>query len=428
MAPKLPDRYETRIRLGRDGDVEEWLATDTSLDRPVLVRILESSATEQRRSEFIEYTKAAAAAHHVGLADVYAVGDEQNPYAVVEWHGGVSVADRLRAGETLSVAEFLSVGPRLASGLAELHETDGVHGAIDTGAIGFSGGQPAKLGGFGRRPRVEARREDTAALAAALRIAVTGTDIEGIKPSHVAEGLPHGVDSILAEAERGDMSASTLAASLRAQRLPDQPERRSTWTWRWTALSAGLVAAALIISAAGVAIEVDPESPFLFPAVPADGTPVAPAVGDSRGAAAASRTLTAEAVGYDPSGDPFPNVEDLTMVLDGARSTVWRSDSFGGPLPQFKPGIGISFTVAGTPRFMEVAATPGTGFSVLWAAANPETVDGWEHVFSGTTLESASLVRLPEREEGRWLLWITSLPEGDEARFYTEVGSVSFLP
>ncbi len=346
---------------------------------------------------------------------------------MVEWHGGVSVTDRLRAGETLSVAEFLSVGPRLASGLAELHAAEGVHGAIDTGAIGFSGGQPAKLGGFGRRRREEARRGDTAALAAALRIAVTGTDIEGVKPSHVAEGLPHGVDSILAEAERGEMAASTLAASLRAQRLPDQPERRSTWTWRWTALSAGLVVAALIISAAGVAIEVNPESPFLFPAVPADETPPTPAVGDPR-PITSTRALTAEAVGYDPSGEAFPNVEDLTMVLDGARSTVWRSDTFGGPLPEVNDGFGISFTVAGTPRYMEIAATPGTGFAVLWAETTPDDLEGWEHLFSGTTLESSSVVRLPERDEGRWLLWITSVPEGDETRYYTEVGSVAFLP
>ena len=40
MPPPLPDRYRLEVRVGRDDDIEEWLATDTQLDRPVLVRIL----------------------------------------------------------------------------------------------------------------------------------------------------------------------------------------------------------------------------------------------------------------------------------------------------------------------------------------------------------------------------------------------------
>ena len=47
LAPKLPDRYQTQVRLGRDGDIEEWLATDTALDRPVLIRALDPTATRK---------------------------------------------------------------------------------------------------------------------------------------------------------------------------------------------------------------------------------------------------------------------------------------------------------------------------------------------------------------------------------------------
>jgi serine/threonine protein kinase len=427
MAPKLPERYETRVRLGRDGDVEEWLASDSSLDRPVLVRILDSRADLPRRRDFIDAARAAAAAHHVGLAEVYAVGSTKNPYAVLEWHGGVSVADRLRAGETLTVSDFLINGPRLASGLAALHEAGAVHGALDVAAIGFAGGQPAKLGAFGRRPLYDAPRDDTAALAAALRIALTGSDIAGVRPSEVAEGLPHGIDPVLAKAEDRAMTAAGLAASLRAHRPPEVAERRSTWSWKWTAISATLVGAALLLSAAGIAIEVDPESPFLFPAVPADATAPSPIVGDPA-PTIDSEALTAEAVGYDPFGNDFPNDDDLAMVIDDGRSTAWRTDSYSGPLREVSQGIGISFIVAGTPRFVEIVATPDTRYEVRWAPEMSDTLFDWEKVFSGTVLEGANLVRVPERTNGRWLFWLTDVPEGDGGRFFAEVRTVRFLP
>ncbi len=427
MAPRIPDRYKTRIRLGRDGDVEEWLATDTSLDRPVLVRILESAATDARRTDFVDAAKAAASAHHVGLTEVYALGSTTNPYVVLEWNGGVSIADRLRAGETLTVGEFLSNGPMLASGLAALHAAGATHGAIDTAAIGFSRGQPAKLGAFGRRRRDHEEQHDTAALAAALRVSVTGSDIVGVRPSEVAEGLPHAVDAILMQAEEGSMTAAMLAASLRGQRPAEIVEPQSSWSWRWTGVSAALIAAALLLSAIGVAVDVDQESPFLFPAVPADPIPRAPVVGDAR-PVRASDALVADPAAYDPSGRGFPNVDALPAIIDDARSTSWRTDTYGAPLNDVEVGVGIAFTVAGTPRFVEIIATPGTRFEVLWSEELPNDLAGWERIVSGTLHEGINKVRVPERVKGRWLLWLTGLPEHEDGRFYSEVSSVGFLP
>ena len=62
MAPRLPERYQTQVRLGRDNDVEEWLAIDTTLDRPVLVRVLSSEASPTRRTTFLERNRLAASA------------------------------------------------------------------------------------------------------------------------------------------------------------------------------------------------------------------------------------------------------------------------------------------------------------------------------------------------------------------------------
>ena len=53
MPVAVPDRFRLEVRLGRDDDIEEWLATDTSLDRPVLIRLLGPEAAPDRRREFV---------------------------------------------------------------------------------------------------------------------------------------------------------------------------------------------------------------------------------------------------------------------------------------------------------------------------------------------------------------------------------------
>ena len=60
MAAKLPDRYQLEIRLGRDGDIEEWLANDSTLDRPVLIRLLGPEVGDPRREEFLAADAASA--------------------------------------------------------------------------------------------------------------------------------------------------------------------------------------------------------------------------------------------------------------------------------------------------------------------------------------------------------------------------------
>ena len=72
MPPPLPPRYRLEVRLGRDHDIEEWLATDLNLDRPVLIRILGPDAPDRRRQEFMSTVRAAAAVIHPHLEPVYA--------------------------------------------------------------------------------------------------------------------------------------------------------------------------------------------------------------------------------------------------------------------------------------------------------------------------------------------------------------------
>jgi len=433
LAPRLPERYQTQVRLGRDNDVEEWLATDRTLDRPVLVRVLSSEASATRRITFLERNRLAASVPHQHLVDVFAVGDDESTYSILEWNGGVSIRDRLAAQETLPVAEFLPNAAGLADGLAALHEAGVIHGAIDAGAIQFSAAHPAKLGAFGRPGRWTTPQHDTAALATALRASLTGSESPGIRASQVAEGLPRAVDAALDSAENGHFGSAELAAALRAIPTAPTASERREWSWGWLIPAVGLIAAALAVASAGLALDTDPDSPFLFPATPSPTTTTtAPPPAEGRPTTSdAPRTgdqvvLSASAAVVDPIGDGAEHDRDLPLLTDGDDTTTWRTESYFAPLPLLKPGVGIVFTVDGSPATVDVIGSVGTRYTIAWAASADLDRSQYEDVATGELRDGITRMQLAEKTAGVWLLWFTDLPEQEEGVYYTVISEVVF--
>ena len=428
MAPKLPDRYQVHVRLDSDGDIDEWLATDRSLDRPVLIRVLSASATSERRHRYLSEVRSAAAAHHMHLVEVYAVGEETQPYAVVEWHGGVTVADRLAAGEPLPVDEFLPNATGLARGLAALHAAGATHGAIDPSVIGYGTGQPAKLGGYGRVPLAQPSvTHDTAALARTLRVAIVGDATATQAPSQVAEGLPVQLDDVLAEAESGQLNAARLAVSLASiETVPI--ERGMRWSWGWLGVVIGLVVAALMISAAGFALEFDADSPFLFPAAPrTESTPLTqPPVSTSTTSPDPGQLFAVSSV-HDPFGDNAERDQDLLLLSDGDAGTGWQTERYFRRLNEIKDGVGVIFDVAGDPSAVVLQGSEGLSYEWKWAESIPADFAEWEHIARGSMFDGRNATQLPPRRGGVWLLWITDLPEETNGEFIGEITVVQFL-
>ena len=431
MAPRLPDRYQTQVRLGRDSDIEEWLAIDTTLDRPVLVRILSGEATAQRRANFLERNRLAASVPHQHLVDVYAVGDDRSAFTILEWNGGVSIRDRLAAGEMLPVQEFLPNAAGLADGLAALHANGMIHGALDAGAIAFSAAHPAKLGSFGRPGRWTTPEQDTAALANALRASLTGSEAAGIRASQVAEGLPRAVDTALDAAEQGLLDSAGLAAALRAiPTAPPQAEKRS-WSWGWLVPATVLVLAALAVSTAGLALDTDPDSPFLFPATPSPTTTTTmpPAVASTTTVAPLTEdqiVLTVEATVFDPFGDGAEHDDELRFLTDDDVATEWRTESYFAPLQLLKPGVGVVFAVSDQPATVDVVGTAGTQYTIGWAPSPDVSRADFEDVVAGELRDGTTRMQLTQRQGGVWLLWLTDLPEQEEGVFFSVISEVVF--
>jgi serine/threonine protein kinase len=423
------------VRLGRDGDIEEWLATDTALDRPVLIRALDPTADENRRLTFAADVRAAAAVSHIHLARVYEVNANSGVFAVLEWNGGVSIADRLRAGDTLPVNEFLPNAAGLADGLSALHDSGVVHGAIDPAAIHFSAAHPAKLTAFGRpHPPIE-QGADTAALAMSLRQALTGSPSRDLRASQVVEGLPRSVDDALDGAEDGHLSAGQLAVALRSAPYRPETSSDSGWSWGWVVPAVVLVIAAAVIAGLGLTIDVDPDSPFLFPATPQSPRPTtttAPVVDGGTTAPIApppDGVVDASATSFDPLGDNGTEREgDIPLINDGSTATAWRTERYFSPLPSLKPGVGVVFDPVSDVRIMSIIGSPGTQYEIGWSETPPVDIGEWETISSGTLVGGSATLQLPGRSGGVWLLWLTSLPEQVAGEFYSEIAEVTFGP
>ena len=426
MPPRLPERYRLNIRLGSDGDLEEWLAQDESLDRPVLIRYLAPESNPQRHASFLAGVRAAAGLTDVHLQRVFAAAETTaSAYSVSEWDGGVTIADRLRVGEGLSVGEFLPNAAGLCLALSRFHEAGGIHGAIDASAVHFSAAHPIKLGAFGRPARWVSPAEDTKALAGVLRAAITGTDDPSIAPSQVVVGVPRSVDRALDDAIAGRADAAALGAALASIAYEEPEERADARPWRALAAFGAIVVAISLIAAVGLAADFDPDSPFLYPISAQPTTPtttIAPDVPDVEDSA----SLPATAAVYDPLGDGTENDDAVGNVLDANPATAWVTETYSRPLNDIKEGVGLVFDVDGAPQAMVVNGTPGTVYLVGWSRSLPDDPGEWEHLARGTLQASGNRIQLPMRSDGVWRLWLTGLDEREDGTYQSRVASVAF--
>jgi hypothetical protein len=417
MPPPLPDRYRLEVRLGRDEDVEEWLATDTSLDRPVLVRLVGPEVDPMRRAAFLAAVRAAAGVNHTHLASVFTAGEVPGgAYAVTEWTGGMTLADRLASNQTMEVDEFLPNAAGLADALAALHAEGIVHGAIDTRAIFYALAHPAKLGAFGRATRSTTAAGDVRDLAEALERALTGTAPGGPPPSELVDGLSPEVDRALRTAREGTGTARTLADGLRAAPSPAPPTVPTPgWSRRLLVVAIVLVVAAVALVGVGRLFLVEGAGET------EDAAPTSTLAGDSTPLDATLLDVVQVST-LDPYGDGTENDDTVAALVDGDPSTAWRTERYPEALPDLKPGVGVRFRIDGTPSTMEIVGmTAGTAFEIGWA---PERAGVWELVTAGQSAGGPILLQLPERTGGSWRLWLTDLPAdelGDHAASIAEV-------
>lgn len=433
MPVALPDRFVLEVRLGRDGDLEEWLATDASLDRPVLIRMLGPEAAPDRRRQFVHSVREASQVSHPHLAAVYLVEEtEDGAYSVSEWTGGASLRSRLAAGDTIDPDEFLPNAAGLAGALGALHAEGVVHGGIDLEAITYTVAHPAKLGAFGRRSRGATAHDDVRSLTEALEESLTGSPPGTTPPSEVIDGLSPDVDRILREGRRSTIGARALAEAFAGAPTPRRPQPESTRPSRRLLLVAvglavaavGLVGLGRIFTPAGTPLPPPPvvtgdgDSPAVTATLPPSTT--------STTAFIPSPVEIGDVATFDPFGGGGENDDLVGAAVDGDLSTAWRTEVYLDPLPLLKPGVGLTLEVRGAPREMEILGLAvGATLELRWAPGPRSSLDDYELVARLASQPGVTPMRVPVRENGTWLIWFTDLPPMD-GDFVASVSEVRF--
>ena len=429
MPAAIPDRFKLEMRLGRDGDIEEWLASDTSLDRPVLVRSLGPESTTNRRREFVRSVGGAAKVPHPHLARVFAVEEVVGgAYSVSEWTGGSTAADRVHAQQPFELSDFLPNASGLAGALAALHAHGVVHGSIDLTAIAYSVAHAARLGACGRRQIADAGG-DVRALAGALETALTGSPPGGPPPSERIDGLPRTIDRILRAGQSGELTADELEKALLAAPTPRAPAPEPGATSRRMVVAA----LALILLAVGLVSLGVVFSGGSAPIIPAPATTVTSVVETTNPEATTTTGLTSVGIQgvttFDPFGGGGENDELVDRLTDGDIGTSWRTERYQDPLPALKPGVGVTFALRGTPSALEVVGlSVGTRFDLYWSEVFSAELESWQRVATAQAPPGATVVDLPARDGGFWLLWLTDLPERSDGTFHSSIAEVRFPP
>jgi serine/threonine-protein kinase len=152
-------RYRLDSRLATGGMGEVWRATDTSLGRPVAVKVLKSEYADdpQFRSRFETEARHAASLVHPGVASVYDFGEAApadgsgvpRPFLVMELVDGQPLSALLRGGRPLDPDVVRDLMAQTADALGAAHRAGIVHRDVKPANLLVTPDRRIKITDFG---------------------------------------------------------------------------------------------------------------------------------------------------------------------------------------------------------------------------------------------------------------------------------------
>ena len=179
MKRKTIEHYEIIRKLGAGGSGVVYLANDTLLQRPVVLKILRTGllSAEQLRSTVLREARLASAIEHPNVCAIYEVGESGDEgYIVMQYVPGQSL-DQLIARGPASLQLVLSVGIQIADGLQAAHALGIFHRDLKPQNVMLTDGGLVKILDFGlaRRLRPEDASFDPSKPALAKDASVAAT-------------------------------------------------------------------------------------------------------------------------------------------------------------------------------------------------------------------------------------------------------------
>ncbi len=151
MDPEKVGRYEIVKLLGQGGMASVYLANDPNTKRQVAVKVLprELTLNAQFRARFQQEAEFIAKLEHPSIVPIYDFGEhEGQPYIVMQYMAGGSLADRLDKGPLL-LGDIHPIMERLAAGMDAAHRKGIIHRDLKPGNILFDLNGLAYIADFG---------------------------------------------------------------------------------------------------------------------------------------------------------------------------------------------------------------------------------------------------------------------------------------
>lgn len=154
-------RYQVERPLGSGAMGTVVLARDTVLGRLVAIKALAPhlAADDDFRQRFLREARLSARLCHPNVVQIFDAGggDEEDPFLVMEYVEGETVADRVVRGRCFSADEVVALALDLSAGLAQAHALGIVHRDVKPHNVLLTAAGLAKLTDFGIARALEDR-------------------------------------------------------------------------------------------------------------------------------------------------------------------------------------------------------------------------------------------------------------------------------
>jgi serine/threonine-protein kinase len=156
MARRVIKQYEFLRKIGSGGSGVVYLANDTLLQRPVVLKLLKrgSQTPEQMRTTQLREARLASAIDHPNVCAIYEVGEtdpaegDTEAYIVMQYIPGKSL-DKVIAEGPANAQLVLSSGMQIADGLAAAHNMGIFHRDLKPANVMLTDGGLIKILDFG---------------------------------------------------------------------------------------------------------------------------------------------------------------------------------------------------------------------------------------------------------------------------------------
>ena len=168
MKRRIIKQYELVRKIGTGGSGVVFLANDTLLQRPVVIKLLKRGnlTIDQMRATQLREARIASAIDHPNVCAIYDVGetssesgDGEEAYIVMQYIPGKSL-DKLIAEGPSSLQLVLSAGIQIADGLAAAHSLGIFHRDLKPANVMLTDGGLIKILDFGLARRLSLDQTD----------------------------------------------------------------------------------------------------------------------------------------------------------------------------------------------------------------------------------------------------------------------------